>query len=72
MLNLTVAGEEQAEKLLEEGAVVRIVIPGDPVRLTVRQSGLQQSILKAILDRLRPHHSNPTTIISRDRGLPGS
>ncbi|HHU75857.1 MAG TPA: ABC transporter permease [Firmicutes bacterium] len=50
MLELTVTDEAEAEKLLEEGAVAGIVTAGESVGLTVKQSGLKQSILKAVLD----------------------
>jgi ABC-2 type transport system permease protein len=50
MLELTVADEQQAERLLENGAVSGIITVDESIGLTVKQSGIEQSILKAILD----------------------
>ncbi len=53
MLILRLVESHDAEKLLDDGAITGIISAGrpmEPATLTVRQSGLQESILKAILD----------------------
>lgn len=50
MIELTVADEQGARRLLEGGVVAGIITVGDPIGLTVSRSGIDQSILKAILD----------------------
>ncbi len=57
ILDLVVADATEAQRLLEEGAVSGIItvggeagISGESVGLTVRERGIHQSILKAILD----------------------
>lgn len=57
VLDLTVADKAQAERLLDQGKVVGVITVGaggmgmdHSVQLTVAQSGLGQSILKAVLD----------------------
>ena len=50
LLGLTLAGAREAERLLEEGAVSGIITAGEPASLAVRKPGLEESILKVILD----------------------
>lgn len=51
MIDLTVVSSEQeADDLLKSAAVVGYITPGDPPKLTVRESGLEQSILQSFLD----------------------
>jgi len=50
MLKLTVADEQEAERLLVAGAVAGVITIDEAIGLTVKQSGIEQSILKAILD----------------------
>lgn len=50
VLKLTVTYSENAQKLLDKGDVDGIIAVGDSISLNVKQSGLNQSILKAILD----------------------
>jgi ABC-2 type transport system permease protein len=50
VLELTVVDEQQAERLLEDGAITGIINVDEAMGLTVKQSGIEQSILKAILD----------------------
>ena len=66
MIELAVAEEAGAEKLLEEGAVSGIITAGEPVGLTVKQAGLKQSILKAILDEYAYTSRTVSSIISKN------
>lgn len=68
MLKLTAADEQQADRLLEEGAVdgiITVTEPGEAIGLTVKYSGLNQSILKAILDEYS-HTARTVTGILRE------
>ncbi|HHY15975.1 MAG TPA: ABC transporter permease [Firmicutes bacterium] len=50
-LQLTVAEEGEALRLLNEGRVYGIIQAANPVRLTVKQKGFRQTILKSFLDQ---------------------
>ena len=96
ILELTVAGEHEAEKLLEDGKVAGIItvgesggsaglgepgessqsgVPGgsgqsgqsgESIGLTVKQRGIHQSILKAILDEYSQTTQTVTDIVAKD------
>jgi ABC-2 type transport system permease protein len=66
ILELTVAGEQEAERLLEDGAVAGIITVGEKIRLTVKQSGINQSILKAILDEFAQTSKTVTGIVAKN------
>ena len=66
ILELTLADENEAERLLEEGAVAGIITVGDEIGLTVKQSGINQSILKAILDEYAHTTKTVTGILSKN------
>jgi ABC-2 type transport system permease protein len=66
ILDLTVADEHEAERLLEEGAVAGIITVGETIGLTVKQSGINQSILKAILDEYAHTTKTVTGIVSKN------
>lgn len=64
LLNLTVTNEEEAIRLLNENAVVGVIHTSQQgVVLEVEQSGLGQSILKAILDDYRQTSSTIESIL---------
>lgn len=75
LLDMTLTTESQAQRLLDEGKVAGIITVsadedvGDsgssPVRLTVTQSGLGQSILKAVLDEYLHTSATATSVLSR-------
>ena len=66
LIELNVASAQEAEKLLEEGAVSGIITAGDPVRLAVREPGLEESILKVILDEYARTTKTAGEIISKN------
>lgn len=50
LFNLTLATEEEAGKLLDDGAIKGYIKAGDQIELVVRESGIYQSIIKTFLD----------------------
>ena len=50
LLELAEVSEEQAKSLLDTGDVAGVVKVNEKIELVVRQSGIEESILKAILD----------------------
>ncbi|NLA27940.1 MAG: ABC transporter permease [Firmicutes bacterium] len=68
LLELTVAGEKEAEQLLDSGAVSGIITVGETISLTVKESGLEQSILKTILDQYAHTAETAASIISKNPG----
>lgn len=53
LLVVTIAGEEQAKALLKDGKVEGILSAGEEISLTVKESGISQTILKAFLDEFQ-------------------
>ena len=68
LLDLTLADEDEAGRLLEEGSVAGIITVGDEIGLTVKQSGLNQSILKSILEEYVHTVNTVSSIISKNPG----
>ncbi|MGI6627791.1 MAG: ABC transporter permease [Bacillota bacterium] len=80
ILELIVADEQEAERLLEDGVVVGIITaveagesgvlgePGGSIGLTVKQRGINQSILKAILDEYAQTTKIVTDIAAKNPG----
>lgn len=76
LLDLTVTDETEAQRLLDEGGVTGIITVGDvddtadpiasSIRLTVTQSGLGQSILKAILDDYLHASATVSSVLSQN------
>ncbi|MGI6616150.1 MAG: ABC transporter permease [Dethiobacteria bacterium] len=71
LLELTVAGEGEAERLLAEGVVFGVITAGKPVSLAVRKMGLEESILKVILDEYAHSTKTAREIISKNPGAAG-
>jgi ABC-2 type transport system permease protein len=63
LIELTVTDDREARRLLEDGAVSGVITVGDPIGLTVSQSGIEQSILKAILDEYAHTYATITGIL---------
>mgnify|MGYP003798317455 FL=1 len=63
LIELTVTDDREARRLLEDGAVAGVITVGDSVELIVRQSGIEQSILKAILDEYAHTYATITGIL---------
>jgi len=51
ILQLSVLNREQAEKQLESGEISGVITVSDTISLKVKQSGVNQSIIKAFLDQ---------------------
>lgn len=68
MLELTVADQQQAERLLEDGAVAGIITVGESIGLVVKQSGIDQSILKAILDEYAHTTRTVARVLAKNPG----
>lgn len=66
ILELTVVDEKQAEKQLEDGAITGIISVDEAIGLTVKQSGIEQSILKAILDEYAYTSKTVTSILAKN------
>ena len=70
LLRLTVVDREQAERMLAAGEVVGVILPGEgsdtgdatSVSLMVTQSGIRQSILKALLDEYLHSYATVSSI----------
>jgi ABC-2 type transport system permease protein len=71
MLDLLVVDDKEAEELLEEGAVSGIITAGELPRLTVKEPGIYQSILKMILDEYIQTTKTITNIVSRNPQVSG-
>ena len=71
LIELTVTDDREARRLLEDGAVAGVVTVGDPIGLTVGQSGIEQSILKAVLDEYAHRYATVTGILEEHPADPG-
>lgn len=69
LLDVTYTDEAQAEALLEEEAVDGILHVGETLSLTVKNEGLNQSILKNVVDSYVQITSTVTNIAQRDHTL---
>ena len=66
VLTLILTNKEEAEALLKEGAVSGVITVSDTIGLTVKESGINQSILKAILDDYGQTAKVITSILSEN------
>lgn len=66
LFNLTTATMEDAERLLEDGEITGFIIAGSPPGLTVRDSGINQNIIKIFLDNYSQTLSTVNTIAAED------
>lgn len=67
MLELTVVSSEQeADELLRGGKIVGYITPGENPKLTVRESGLEQSILQSLLGTYGQRSAAIGDILARD------
>lgn len=69
MLDLTIVNSEQeADELLRGGEIAGYITPGKDLKLTVRESGVEQSILQNLLDTYGQRASAIGDIIARNPG----
>lgn len=66
LFNITLTTEEGAQKLLEDGEITGFVTAGLPPGLTVRDSGINQNIIKIFLDSYSQTRSSVNTIAAQD------
>ncbi|MGI6132194.1 MAG: ABC transporter permease, partial [Bacillota bacterium] len=71
LIELTVTDDREARRLLADGAVAGVITVGDPIGLTVSQSGIEQSILKAVLDEYAHRYATVTGILEEHPADPG-
>ncbi len=71
LVELTVTDDREARRLLADGAVAGVITVGDPIGLTVSQSGIEQSILKAVLDEYAHRYATVTGILEEHPADPG-
>jgi ABC-2 type transport system permease protein len=50
LFNLTVASEQDAERMLKDNSIAGYIAAGNPPKLIVRKSGISQSIIKSFID----------------------
>ena len=63
ILNLRTAPPAEAEQLLKDGAVSGLIVVDTPVRLEVQTSGMNQNILKRVLDSYNQYNETLTALI---------
>lgn len=68
MLELSVADAQGAERMLTQGAVTGIITVDETIGLAVKQSGIEESILKAILDEYAYTSKTVTGVLARNPG----
>lgn len=73
ILEIAVTDEHEAERLLEDGVVFGIITvgepigtAGEPIGLTVKQLGINQSILKAVLDEYAQTSKTVAGIVAKN------
>ena len=64
LFNLKVVSEDEAKKLLEDGAIKGYIEAGSSINLVIMESGLSQSIIKSFIDTYTQTVSAVKTIIS--------
>jgi ABC-2 type transport system permease protein len=50
LFNLTVTSEQNAERLLQDNSIAGYIVAGNPPKLVVNKSGMNQSIIKNFMD----------------------
>jgi ABC-2 type transport system permease protein len=66
LLSLKIASEGEANRMLREGKVSGIIVPDSPVRLETRGTGMNQNILKSVLDSFNQYSATIATLIRED------
>lgn len=66
LLSLMIASEGEATRMLREGEVSGIIVPDSPVRLETRGTGMNQNILKSVLDSFNQYSATITTLLRED------
>ena len=66
LLSLKTASREEAVRMLREGEVSGIIVADSPVRLETRGTGMNQNILKSILDSFNQYSATMTALTGDD------
>lgn len=66
LFNVTYTTKEDADKLLEDNKIEGYIYFDKDIRLVVKQSGLNETIIKSFLDDFKQTTSTVTTIISQN------
>ncbi len=66
LFNVKVVSREEADKMLNNSEVVGYITYGSPLKLTVKNSGYEETILKEILDQYSQTTSAVETIVKED------
>lgn len=66
LFDLTVASRDDADSLLKDGGVAGEIDVSDTIGLTVKKSGMSQSIIKSFLDEYRQRESTLQTILQNN------
>lgn len=66
MFNLTLASQEEANRLLNDNKIKGYIVAGKDIKLVVNNSGISQSIIKSFLDNYRQTFSAMASIANND------
>lgn len=66
LFNIKYTSKEEASKLLEDSKIEGYIYFDNGIKLSVKESGINQSIIKIFLDDFKQTSSTMTTIISKD------
>jgi ABC-2 type transport system permease protein len=66
LFNLTVVSAEEAEKLLADNKISGYIVTGNPIKLVVNGSGMNQSIIQSFIDNYMQNFAAFESIISKD------
>lgn len=66
LFNLTVVSAEEAEKLLADNKITGYIVTGNPIKLVVNGSGMNQSIIQSFIDNYMQNFAVFESIISKD------
>ena len=66
LFNLTLVTRDEAESLLDEDKIAGYLEPGDPIGITVKRQGINQSILKSFTDNYMQNASAFESILTED------
>ncbi|OPX42392.1 ABC-2 family transporter protein [Ruminiclostridium hungatei] len=66
LFNVRVVSPEEADRLLDNNEIAGYVTYGEPIRLTVKSSGFNQTIIKEIFDQYSQTVSTAMSIVKRE------
>lgn len=63
LFNLIITSRDKAEQLLNENAIAGYIVVGNPIKLVVNKSGMNQSIIKSFIDSYMQTVSSVNSIL---------